>query len=134
MIIPAGDRPNERQRRQEEARLQAQCYQWCWNEHPQTRRLLFHVENERSDGNKVDGARRVAMGLVAGVSDLILLMPRGEYHGLCIEMKTLVGKQRENQRTWQVLVESQGYKYCLCRSLAQFQEIITEYLSLPIKK
>lgn len=74
------------------------------------------------------------MGLVAGVSDLILLMPRGTYHGLCIEMKTLIGKQRENQRTWQMLVESQGYKYCLCRSLAQFQEIITEYLSLPIKK
>lgn len=124
----------ERRRKQNEARLQAQCFQWCWNTFPQTRRLLFHVENERSDGNKIDGARRVAMGLVAGVSDLILLIPRGEYHGLCIEMKTLTGSQKEKQKTWQMLVESQGYKYCLCRSLAQFQQIINEYLSLPTKK
>ena len=124
----------ERRRKQDEARLQAQCFQWCWNTFPQTRRLLFHVENERSDGNKIDGARRVAMGLVAGVSDLILLIPRGEYHGLCIEMKTLTGKQRENQRTWQMLVETNGYQYCLCRTFEQFQHIITAYLSLPTKK
>lgn len=131
MIVETPEKPTKRQRRQEESRLQALCFQWCWNEHPETRRLLFHVENERSDGNKVDGARRVAMGLVAGVSDLILLMPRGKFHGLCIEMKTKIGYQREEQKVWQAKVEQQGYRYELCRSLEQFQTIIEDYLALP---
>lgn len=134
MIIPTELVLPPKHRKQEESKLQAECFKWCWNEHPETRRLLFHIENERANGNKIDGARRVAMGLVAGVSDLILLMPRGVFHGLCIEMKTLTGTQRERQKEWQFLVEKQGYKYCLCRSFAQFQQIITEYLSLKPKK
>lgn len=130
MIIETPDKPSRKVRRQEESRLQAECFAWCWNSHPETRRLLFHVENERTNGNKIDGARRKAMGLIAGVSDLILLMPRGIYHGLMIEMKTLEGRQREEQRLWQTLVEKQGYMYCLCRSLAQFKEIIESYLNM----
>lgn len=130
MIIEAGEQPTKRARRQEEAKIQAECFKWCWNEHPETRRLLFHVENEEAHGNMIDGARRKAMGLVAGVSDLILLMPRGPYHGLMIEMKTLTGTQKERQRTWQALVEKQGYMYVVCRSLEQFQTTIDNYLSL----
>ena len=130
MIVETPERPSRRVRRQRESCLQAQCYAWCWNEHPETRRLLFHVENERSNGDKVDGARRKAMGLVAGVSDLILLIPRGPYHGLMIEMKTEDGYQREEQKTWQALVEAQGYKYVICRSLTDFQQVINSYLIL----
>lgn len=128
MIIETSEQPTKRARRQEEAKIQAECFRWAWNEHPETRRLLFHVENEDAHGNLIEGARRRAMGLVAGVADLILLMPRGPFHGLMIEMKTLTGAQKERQRTWQALVEKQGYKYTLCRSLAQFKQIITEYL------
>ena len=120
-----------KQRKQEEAKLQARCFQWCWNEHPETRRLLFHVENERSNSNMIDGARRVAMGLVAGVSDLILLIPRGEWHGLCIEMKTQEGRQRDEQKLWQSIVEKQGYRYEIVRTEERFKALITEYLSLP---
>lgn len=130
MIVETPERPSCRAHRQRESRLQAQCYAWCWNEHPETRRLLFHVENERSDGNVIDGAKRKAMGLVAGVSDLIMLIPKGPYHGLMIEMKTEDGVQSQVQKTWQVLVESQGYKYELCRGFEQFKKIVNEYLSL----
>lgn len=128
MIIETSEQPTRRVRRQEEAKIQAECFRWAWNERPETRRLLFHVENEATHSNLIDGARRKAMGLVAGVSDLILLIPRGPYHGLMLEMKTLTGAQKERQRTWQALVEKQGYKYTLCRSLAQFKQIITDYL------
>lgn len=129
MIIETPERQKKRVRRQEEARLQAECYAWAWNERPITRRVLFHVENERTDGNKVDGARRRAMGLVAGVSDLLLLLPRGRYHGLCIEMKTPDGYQREEQKTWQALVEANGYRYEVIRTKEDFQELIDNYLA-----
>lgn len=49
-------------------------------------RWLFHVPNGGSR-SKIEGARFKAMGVRAGVSDLLLLYPSRGYHGLCIEMK-----------------------------------------------
>lgn len=71
------------------------------------------------------------MGLVAGVSDLILMMPRGKWHGLCIEMKTTErnSDQSPDQKTWQVLVEKQGYRYEVIRTEEDFMNLIREYLS-----
>ena len=129
MIQEAGQRPNEKKKKQEEARLQAECYQWAWNERPITRKILFHVENERTGSNKIDGARRKAMGLVAGVADLILFIARGTWHGLCIEMKTPDGYQRPEQKEWQSLVEAQGYRYEVIRTKEDFQKLIDEYLA-----
>ena len=74
------------------------------------------------------------MGLVAGVADLLLLMPRGKWHGLCIEMKTLDGRQRPEQKLWQDAVERQGYRYELIRTEDDFKALINEYLALPAKK
>jgi VRR-NUC domain. len=132
-MAECGERLTPRQRKQEEARLQARCFQRCWNEYPETRRLLFHVENEAPHGNVIEGARRKALGLVAGVADLLLLMPRGKWHGLCIEMKTLSrsSRQRTEQREWQMLVESQGYRYEVIRTEEDFFALIREYLALP---
>ena len=68
------------------------------------------------------------MGLVAGVSDLILLIARGRWHGLCIEMKTPEGHQSDEQKTWQKLVEGQGFRYEVVRSEEAFRKLIDEYL------
>ena len=129
-------RPERKVRRQTESRLQAACFVWCWNEHPETRRLLFHVENEGTHSNARDGSRRKAMGLIAGVSDLILLMPRGKWHGLCIEMKTTDSSsgQSKDQISWQVIVERQGYRYEVVRTEEEFKALINEYLALPENK
>ena len=115
-----------------EGKIQADCYRWCYNERPETRKLLFHVpnENDRADSNAIQGAIRKRLGLVAGVADLILLMPRGSYHGLCIEMKDAHGTQKPAQKEWQVIVENQGYLYRVIRSLEEFKELINWYLSL----
>ena len=110
--------------------MQAECYRWAWNERPETRLVLFHVENERTHSSAIDGARRKAMGLVPGVADLLMLIPRGKWHGLCIEMKTLIGKQREEQKAWQAAIEKTGYRYELIRTKEAFQALIDEYLAL----
>lgn len=67
-------------------------------------------------------------GVTAGVADLLLLVPNGEYHGLAIEMKTDVGRQNDNQKKWQKKVESQGYKYIVCRSFDDFRTEVCRYL------
>ncbi len=132
MIVETPEQPKRRGHRSNEGKIQAECFTWFWNDYPQYRKLLFHIpnENDRSDSNIIQGAIRKSLGVVAGVSDLILLVPRGLYHGLCIEMKDENGSQKPAQKEWQALVEAQGYKYCLCRSLAQFKNVISDYLNL----
>lgn len=132
MIVETPQQPKRRGHRSNEGKIQAECFAWFWNDYPQYRKLLFHIpnENDRSDSNIIQGAIRKSLGVVAGVSDLILLVPRGLYHGLCIEMKDEKGTQKPAQKEWQTLVEAQGYKYCLCRSLAQFKNVISDYLNL----
>ena len=92
--------------------------------------MLFHIPNEGNRDSKTDGAYRKALGLVSGVSDLILLIPRGKFHALCIEMKTDVGRQSPAQVEWQSKVEAQGFRYEVVRSLEEFKRLINEYLSL----
>lgn len=136
MIIETSTRCNNKKRSNNEARIQSCCYIWFWNEYPEYRGLLFHIPNEGNRESKTDGAYRKALGLVAGVSDLMLLVARGPYHGLCIEMKTEVGRQSDVQKEWQLKVEKQGYKYVLVRSLEAFQAEIRKYFakSLEIPK
>ena len=74
-----------------------------------------------------------AEGVFSGVADLLLLVPRRDYHGLCVEVKTLVGRQSDNQKAWQKVVEAQGYCYTIVRSLDEFAELLRWYLDEPPK-
>lgn len=132
MIIETPPRQTRRTHNSNEGKIQSACFQWFHNSYPGFRGLLFHVpnENDRADSNPIQGAIRKSLGVWPGVADLLLLLPRGEYHGLCIEMKDEKGQQKSTQREWQRAVEAQGYKYEICRSLEQFRLIILGYLSL----
>lgn len=132
MIIETQQHPQKRRRGAPEMRIQAECVKVAWNEFPETRFCLFHVANEvdRPDASPMIGARRRAEGIVRGVSDLILLLPRKGYHALCIEMKTESGYQSSFQKNWQSIVESNGYKYVICRSADQFRQELKDYLGL----
>ena len=133
MIIPTPNQPkSSRQRSMPEGKIQASCFQFFYNNFPQYRGLYFAVpnENSRADSNAITGAIRKAMGVYHGVSDTIMMIPKGEYHGLCIEYKDEKGRQSAHQIAWQKLVEAQGYKYVICRSLEDFQQIIDNYLNL----
>lgn len=131
MIVDTPEQPKIRRRSSPEGRIQAECFAWFWNEFPQFRKTLFHVpnENDREDSNMIQGAIRKSLGVVAGVADLLFLVARGGYHGLCIEMKDEKGTQKPAQKEWQAVVEAQGFKYVICRSFPQFKKIILEYLN-----
>ena len=66
---------------------------------------------------------------MAGVADLILLIPNMFYGALLIEMKTAKGKQSPSQKQWEKLVTEQGeYKYVVCHSLDEFMNEVEDYL------
>lgn len=115
-----------------EHRLQVACVRWFRYAYPDFTRLLFAVPNG-GQRNAVTAIRLKAEGVVSGVADLLLLVPRKDKHGLCIEMKTDKGVQSENQKLWQKDIEAQQYEYFVCRSFDEFEKIINNYLSVVAK-
>lgn len=128
--------------RDEEHRLQTACVSWFRLAYPKWAQLLFAVPNGgRRDA--VTGARLKAEGVVPGVSDLLLLVPAHRiehdvvialWHGFCIEMKTLKGRQTENQKAWQRKVEAEGYRYEVVRTVDEFMAAIDFYMEGRLKK
>ena len=112
---------------QEEHNLQCACVKWFAYQHPELQGLLFAIPNGGAR-NKATAGKLKAEGVVAGVADLILLVPRNKYHGLCIEMKTEKGRQSPEQKGWMEMVEAKGYRYIIIRSLELFINSVEHYL------
>lgn len=111
----------------EEAKLQANCIRWFHLQYPFLSRLLFAVPNgERRD--VITGAKLKRQGVIRGVSDLILLIPKKGFASLCIEMKTPKGTQSDFQREWQKEAEKYRNKYVICHSLEEFMNEVNSYL------
>lgn len=137
----------------QESMMQQSSVRWFNLQYPEYQGLLFAVPNAgRRDVKQIHtkygtkfvctgGARLKAEGMVAGVSDLILMVANDEYHGLCLETKKeerTFGKnghinskktyQSTEQKEWQQKVEKQGYKYVVYRSVEDFMYIVSDYL------
>lgn len=119
----------KKRRSDREHRLQAACVRWFSLSYPKLYGRLFAVPN----GGRRDaatGSRLKDEGVVAGVSDLILLMSNRRYGALLIEMKTSEGRQSISQHWWQsVVCENGEYKYVVCRSLEDFMREVAEYIN-----
>ena len=113
--------------RNRESQIQIACVRWFRYQYPKLAKVLFAVPN---GGYRYYSTGRIlkAEGQIAGVSDLILLTPRGQYGALCVEMKAPKGKQSELQKQWQYEAEKAGNKYVLCYSFEDFEKEIKEYL------
>ena len=88
---------------------------------------MFAVPNGGRRDAKT-GARMKYEGVVKGVADLILLVPKKGFASLCIEMKTPKGTQSEHQITWKREAETYRNKYVVCHSLQEFMNEVNAYL------
>jgi hypothetical protein len=59
-------------------------------------------------------------GVVAGVSDLIVLMPN---RCIFVEVKTDIGRQSDKQKEFEEIVKALNFEYHLVRSLEDFIKI-----------
>lgn len=88
---------------------------------------LFHVANGGSR-NKIEAAKLKAMGVVPGVCDLLLLIPRGRYGAAFFELK--VGRNTLSEHQQAFIEEMKSDYYCVViRSLADFEREVGEYLN-----
>ena len=72
-----------------------------------------------------------AEGLRAGVPDVFMAFPRGEYHGLFLEFKSHAGSLTENQKIYCINLRSMGYQVEVVRSLEEAMLQVTRYMELP---
>lgn len=118
----------KKKRSNEEAEIQSEFFSQAKLFFPQIPdKLLFAVPNGGSR-NKIEAANLKRQGTKAGVSDVILLIPKGGYASLCMEFKTRVGRQSEHQKEFQEQAESCGSKYVVVRSVKDAIEEVRQYL------
>ena len=86
--------------------------------------VMYHIPNGgRRDA--ITGARLKAEGVVAGVPDIFLAVPRQGFHGLYVELKRQKGGSLES---------SQEYRVEVCMGWWEAREAIENYLTGEIPK
>ena len=118
---------------QREGKLQAACVRWFRFQYARYKKLLVSsVNGAHLQGTPEQRAKQWKRmeneGATPGVSDLFLFVARGEWHGLCIEMKVGGNTQSPAQKEWQALVTAEGYRYEVVRSFEEFEKLINKYL------
>lgn len=119
-------------RRHPEHQLQTACFQWFNLQYPEYRGLLFAVPNG-GGRSRIEAALLKAEGVVAGVADMLLLVPSKGYAGLCIEFKAAskIARQSEAQKDWERLINKHGaYKYTVVRTFEEFRALMYNYLAV----
>lgn len=84
--------------------------------------LIFAVPNGGTR-NVIEAKKLKQTGMLAGVSDLIVLLNE---KCLFIELKIEKGIQSEVQKVFEKKVADLGFKYYLARSVSEFVNIINE--------
>lgn len=101
--------------------------------YPQYAKLLIHIPNGGSlKGGKFEGWRRKQAGTRAGVSDLLLTVAKGGYHGYWMEFKAAPpndAKVTDDQLEWLEEMREQGYKATLEKGVAGAMAAFKKYLS-----
>ena len=121
-----------RHRSNDEAQLQHLLVNWL-----ESKDILFVASNVggMNLGARV-GAIRKRLGVRAGVPDLLILEPRGKYHGMALELKVKGGKISDEQTQFTQRLTDKGYYAVIMPptmgvsdGLAWAQNAVEEYLA-----
>lgn len=101
--------------------------QWFRTQYPKYWRCLWAIPN----GGKRHIKTAMTLkdeGVLSGVSDLFLMIPKGGWHGLFIEMKAKDGKVTDTQKDFLGTATMMGYQGSVCYGFDEAKKIITDYL------
>lgn len=88
---------------------------------------LFAIPNGGSR-DIIQSARLKSEGVTRGVYDLMMPVARAKFHGLFIEMKAQNGRVSDDQKSFGILLDNQGYKQSVEWSSESAIETIKKYL------
>lgn len=96
---------------------------------PVIKNVSFHCPNEGRRG-VVAGRILKRMGLRAGAPDIFIAHSKGNYHGLCIELKVGKNKPTEHQINFINQLNKEGYKAEIIYGADAAIQLIKWYLAL----
>jgi hypothetical protein len=85
-------------------RLQQECFRYTWNKYPETRGLVWHTPNG-GKRNAMEAAKFKAMGVIAGIPDLLCLW-KGKLYAF--EIKVDGDRQSEAQKEVEAKLQANG--------------------------
>ena len=102
--------------------------QWFRLQWPAVQNCLFAIPN---GGNRsiTEAVRLKSEGVLPGVSDLFLMIPKGRFHGMFIEMKAKGGYASAPQKQFIALAQAMGYMAVVCHGFEDAQDQIKKYLA-----
>jgi len=103
----------------QESTLQTACVRWFRYQYPNL--IIYAVPNGGSR-NVREAQRLKAEGVLAGVADLVVLLPQGK--SLYIEMKVKGNRQTDNQKEFQKKAVALRHTYAVCYTFEEFQQVI----------
>lgn len=106
---------------------QVAVIQWFRLQYKQYANYLWAIPNGgvRHIGTAVKLKRE---GVISGVPDLFLMIPKAGWHGMFIEMKIKGGKVTDNQKQFMGMATLMGYQAVVCWSFDEAKQAITNYL------
>ena len=110
-----------------ESQIQKGFVRWFRGRYTEIEPLFFAVSN---GGARNAWTAKIMKdeGVRAGVSDLILLIPKHGYAGLLIETKKPDGTQSESQKDFERLATKFKYLYVIVRNQEDFEKLMMWYI------
>lgn len=102
-----------------ETQMQGHCTLWFWNTFHSERRMLHH--NDNNSHNSIEGSKKMAIGVVRGVSDLELIL---NGYVIFIELKLPGEVQSDEQIDFMNKVRARGHIYTIIYSFQEFKNFI----------
>ena len=114
-------------RRTSEHSEQVKTVSWFRLQYPRLASCLFAIPNG-GKRDKITATMLKSEGVLAGVPDLFLMVAKGSYHGLFVEMKSLTGRLSQSQKDFKIEAEKQGYLVIVAHGFDEAREQIHGYL------
>ena len=93
--------------------------------------LIFAIPNG-GGRNPQEATRLKEEGVLAGIPDLMIPEPRGNYNGMFIEMKRVKGgRTSQEQATMIERLRDRGYNTVVCEGCAEAWREFLNYMALP---
>lgn len=107
--------------------LQVQCLRWLRAAY---RDVLCYAIPNGGQRNAIVAAKLKEEGATAGIPDMHIPIPKGDYASLYIEMKNgKAGRLSEHQKEMIQRLQAYGNKVVVCRTFDEFKREIEEYLA-----
>ena len=125
-------KPRTKRNAQPEAAEQENVIKWARdNEKNYPFLWLLHSSLNGVRLSKIQAGKAKASGMLSGVPDLFLPVPRGSFCGLYIEMKSATGRIMPSQSRYLSAVSDFGYSAVVCYSANEAIKTIENYYFDP---